>query len=174
MRGDHLIWDVVVWGGGSGGLAAAVQAARRGSRTLLLTPGPWLGGMLSAAGVCAPDGHELSCWQTGLWGQFIRTLASTSADGLDHNWVSCFGFRPEQAEQLLQRWVSQAEALQWWSGCSLRDVQRQQNRIRSIQVEVGAERRTIQGKQWIDGGDLGELIAASPLALGMGSAGDLG
>ena len=161
MRGDHLIWDVVVWGGGSGGVAAAVQAARRGSRTLLLTPGPWLGGMLSAAGVCAPDGHELSCWQTGLWGQFIRTLASTSADGLDHNWVSCFGFRPEQAEQLLQRWVSQAGALQWWSGCSLRDVQRQQSRIRSIQVEVGAERRTIQGKQWIDGSDLGELIAAA-------------
>ena len=26
MCGDHLIWDVVVWGGGSGGLAAAVKA----------------------------------------------------------------------------------------------------------------------------------------------------
>ena len=51
---------VLVWGGGSGGVAAALQAARSGADTLLLTPGPWLGGMVSAAGVCAPDGNELS------------------------------------------------------------------------------------------------------------------
>ena len=37
------------------GIAAALQAARAGARTLLLTPGSWLGGMVSAAGVCAPD-----------------------------------------------------------------------------------------------------------------------
>ena len=52
---------LVVWGGGTGGVASAVQAARHGIRTLLLTPGAWLGGMVSAAGVSAPDGHELSC-----------------------------------------------------------------------------------------------------------------
>ena len=90
-----MAWDVIVWGGGTGGVAAAVQASRSGAQTLLLTPGPWLGGMLSAAGVSAPDGHELSCWQTGLWGQFIRTLAATVPEGLDQNWVSCFGFRPQ-------------------------------------------------------------------------------
>jgi phytoene dehydrogenase-like protein len=69
-----MSWDVVVWGGGTGGCAAAVQSARTGASTLLLTPGHWLGGMLSAAGVSAPDGHELSCWQTGLWGALIRDL----------------------------------------------------------------------------------------------------
>ena len=100
-------------------MAAAVQAARSGAQTLLLTPGPWLGGMLSAAGVSAPDGHELSCWQTGLWGQFIRTLASTVPEGLDQNWVSCFGFRPQHAEHLLQSWVQAEPLLQWWSGCCL-------------------------------------------------------
>ena len=31
---------VLVWGGGSGGVAAALQAARSGAHTLLLTPGP--------------------------------------------------------------------------------------------------------------------------------------
>ena len=80
-------WDVVVWGGGTGGVASAIQAARCGAQSLLLTPGPWLGGMLSAAGVCAPDGHELSCWQTGLWGQFIRSLSRSVPEGLDQNWV---------------------------------------------------------------------------------------
>ena len=41
---------VLVWGGGTGGVAAALQAARSGATTLLLTPGPWLGGMVSTAG----------------------------------------------------------------------------------------------------------------------------
>ena len=56
----HEQVDVVVWGGGTGGVAAALQAARGGADTLLLTPGAWLGGMVSAAGVCCPDGNELS------------------------------------------------------------------------------------------------------------------
>ena len=50
----HEQVDVVVWGGGTGGVAAALQAARGGADTLLLTPGAWLGGMVSAAGVCCP------------------------------------------------------------------------------------------------------------------------
>ena len=66
--------QVLVWGGGSGGVAAAIQAARSGALTLLLTPGPWLGGMVSAAGVCAPDGNELTPWQTGLWGALLREI----------------------------------------------------------------------------------------------------
>ena len=93
--------DVLVWGGGTGGVAAALQAARSGATTMLLTPGPWLGGMVSAAGVCAPDGHELSCWQTGIWGAFLRDLHRSEPSGLDQNWVSCFGYRPQQAENIL-------------------------------------------------------------------------
>ena len=67
-------------------------------------------------------------------GQFIRTLARDSDEGLDHNWVSCFGFRPDQAERLLQGWVQQAETLQWWSGCTLLAVQRKRDRIHFIDV----------------------------------------
>ena len=154
-----MTWDVIVWGGGTGGVAAAVQAARSGARTLLLTPGPWLGGMLSAAGVSAPDGHELSCWQTGLWGQFIRTLASSVPEGLDQNWVSCFGFRPEQAERLLQSWVRAEPLLQWWSGCRLGGIDRRGDRIQSLELECNRKRHRLNSRIWIDGSDLGELIA---------------
>ena len=90
--------QVVVWGGGSGGVAAALQAARSGAVTLLLTPGPWLGGMLSAAGVCAPDGNELTPWQTGLWGSLLRALAREEPDGLDHNWV-CLLYTSDAADE---------------------------------------------------------------------------
>ena len=154
-----MAWDVIVWGGGTGGVAAAVQAARSGAQTLLLTPGPWLGGMLSAAGVSAPDGHELSCWQTGLWGQFIRTLATTVPQGLDQNWVSCFGFRPEQAERLLQSWVKAEPLLQWRSGCRLETVVRRGDRIQALDLDCNGERQRVDSRIWIDGSDLGDLIA---------------
>ena len=154
-----MAWDVIVWGGGTGGVAAAVQASRSGAQTLLLTPGPWLGGMLSAAGVSAPDGHELSCWQTGLWGQFIRTLAATVPEGLDQNWVSCFGFRPQQAEHLLQSWVQAEPLLQWWSGCCLLGLDRRGDRIQALDLECNGERHRLDSRIWVDGSDLGDLIA---------------
>ena len=74
MNQDALKVPVLVLGGGTGALGAALQCARSGTRCLLVTPGPWVGGMLSASGVSAPDGNELSPWQTGLWGALLRKL----------------------------------------------------------------------------------------------------
>ena len=153
--------DVLVWGGGSGGVAAAIQAARGGASTLLLTPGPWLGGMVSAAGVCCPDGNELSPWQTGLWGAFLRELGRREPEGLDHNWVSCFGYRPTTAEQILQDWVKAEANLLWWPRCSLLEVEREGSLINALQVEIDAECRRVRCQVVIDGSDRGDLL---PLA----------
>ena len=154
-----MSWDVVVWGGGTGGCAAAVQSARTGASTLLLTPGHWLGGMLSAAGVSAPDGHELSCWQTGLWGALIRDLQPRVPEGLDQNWVSCFGFRPDQAEAVLQEWVAAEELLTWWPGTTLLDVGRRADRIDALTVRYADESISLTPEIVVDGSDLGDLMA---------------
>ena len=150
---------LVVWGGGTGGVAAALQAARSGARTLLLTPGGWLGGMVSAAGVCAPDGNELSPWQTGLWGALLRALARLEPEGLDHNWVSCFGFRPAAAEALLRRWVTAEPLLQWWPGCRLRGVELGGDRIRALEIERRGVVERLRPTLVIDGSDRGDLLA---------------
>ena len=149
---------LVIWGGGTGGVAAAIQAARMGVETLLLTPGPWLGGMLSAAGVAAPDGHELSCWQTGLWGAFLRGMAADEPEGLDHNWVSCFGFHPCRAEQLLQRWVGELPLLSWRAEVSLKGIERQGDRLTAIQIEQWGKTEHLQFELLIDGSDLGDTL----------------
>ena len=153
--------DVVVWGGGCGGVAAALQSARSGAETTLLTPGPWLGGMVSSAGVCAPDGHELSCWQTGLWGAFLRQLELEEPTGLDHNWVSCFGYRPQTAEQILQRWVAAEPKLEWRANCRLEQVHCRQGHIHSVQILRVDGVETVAAEVFIDGSDLGDLLAHS-------------
>lgn len=156
---SDLLVPVVVWGGGTGGVAAAIQAARRGAHTLLLTPGPWLGGMVSAAGVCAPDGNELSPWQTGLWGAFLRGLAAAEPMGLDHNWVSCFGYRPTTAEALLRGWVADLPRLDWWPDCRLLGVERRGDRVTGIRLERQGMACRVDPQLVIDGSDRGELIA---------------
>ncbi len=159
---------MLVWGGGSGGVAAALQAARSGAHTLLLTPGPWLGGMVSAAGVCAPDGNELSPWQTGLWGALLRALQWIEPEGLDQNWVSCFGYRPASAERILRRWVAAEERLEWWSGVGLEAVERDGDRIGAVTVEHRGVQRRLRPTIVIDGSDRGELypLAGAPYRFG--------
>jgi hypothetical protein len=50
--------DLVVVGGGLGGVAAALAACRRGRRVILTEETDWLGGQLTAQGVSAPDEHR--------------------------------------------------------------------------------------------------------------------
>jgi len=64
-RVEEIACDVLVVGGGTGGIAAALAAARTGSalkagdsRVLLLEETDWVGGQLTAQGVPALDEHE--------------------------------------------------------------------------------------------------------------------
>jgi len=54
----ELTCDVLVVGGGTGGTAAALAAARAGRRVCLLEETDWIGGQLTAQGVSALDEHE--------------------------------------------------------------------------------------------------------------------
>ena len=49
---------MLIVGGGTGGVAAALAAARRGRNVHLLEETDWLGGQLTAQGVSALDEHE--------------------------------------------------------------------------------------------------------------------
>ena len=149
----------MVWGGGTGGVAAALQSARGGAPTLLLTPGAWLGGMVSAAGVCAPDGNELSPWQTGLWGAFLRELRQREEEGLDHNWVSCFGYKPSTAEAILRDWCAAQANLFWWPHAQVESIQRSGSRIKGLTVLHQGQVFQVGLDVLIDGSDRGDLFA---------------
>ncbi|MDR1649108.1 MAG: FAD-dependent oxidoreductase [Synergistaceae bacterium] len=65
-------YEVVVAGGGMGGIAAAIQAARLGASVLVVEPSDWIGGQATAAGVSTMD--DLSRQSSGLYLEFISRL----------------------------------------------------------------------------------------------------
>lgn len=59
--------DVLVVGGGAGGVSAALAATRNGSSVVMLEETDWPGGQFTSQGVSCPDEHS-----------FIETVANTS------------------------------------------------------------------------------------------------
>ncbi|MFZ4666497.1 MAG: FAD-dependent oxidoreductase, partial [Prochlorotrichaceae cyanobacterium] len=151
----QLQTEVLVVGGGVGGTAAAIQAARCGSRVVLVSEGDWLGGMLTSAGVSAPDGNELRSWQTGLWGQFLGELYRQQPGGLHHSWVSFFSYEPAIGARIFAQWVEALPQLTWIVGGVPLGVVRQGDRLVGVQFAEVEVRATIV----IDGTELGDLLA---------------
>ncbi|MEH2085161.1 FAD-dependent oxidoreductase [Nostoc sp.] len=147
--------DVLVVGGGTGGTAAAIQAARRGAKTILVSEFPWLGGMLTSAGVSVPDGNELEAFQTGLWGAFLQELRQRQSGGLDNSWVSFFSYDPRIGAEIFADWVQELPNLQWISGQVPLEVFRQGDSITGVRFADFA----VTAKVILDGTELGDLLA---------------
>jgi hypothetical protein len=147
--------DVLVVGGGTGGTAAAIQSARRGAKTILVSEFPWLGGMLTSAGVSAPDGNELAAFQTGLWAQFLRELQQRQPEGLDWGWVSFFTYDPRIGAAIFADWVKCLPNLHWISGYKPQAVIKEADRIVGVQFTDF----TVSAQITLDATELGDLLA---------------
>ena len=93
---------VLVIGGGVGGTAAGIASARQGVKTIIVEPTPWLGGMISAAGVSAVDGnHRLP---SGLWAEFRNELYKVygGPKAVETGWVSNTLFEPHVADSIFK------------------------------------------------------------------------
>jgi FAD dependent oxidoreductase len=152
---DVLTTDVLVVGGGAGGTAAAIQAARAGANTILVSDGPWLGGMLTSAGVAAPDGNELRPWQTGLWGAFLRELQQRQPEGLNHGWVSFFTYDPSLGAKIFADWVHALPNLKWITGQTPQVLLCQGNRVTGVEFDS----LVVSAKVTLDATELGDLLA---------------
>jgi hypothetical protein len=151
--------DVLVVGGGTGGTAAAIQAARRGAKTILVSEFPMLGGMLTSAGVSAPDGNELEAFQTGLWGEFLRELERRQQGGLDNSWVSFFSYDPRVGAKIFADWVQELPNLYWITGYVPLEVFRQGSCVTGVRFEDFI----VKAKIILDATELGDLLALADI-----------
>jgi len=177
-----LKYDVVVYGGTSGGVVAAVQASRLGKSVCLVEPGKHLGGM-TASGLSWTDvgtSDRVSAIG-GLSREFYERVAAhygqdpdTAFDpvepkqegqtGIDYAKPPSLSFEPHVAEAILRKMLQETSATVIL-GHMLTAVSTNQGKIESVRTEDG---NIYQGLVFIDATYEGDLMAKAGVTYTIG------
>src|SRR5689334_25324282 len=98
--------EILVAGGGTGGVAAALAAVRSGRCVVLLEETDWLGGQMTSQGVSALDEHEHieSFGGTRSYYEFRNAVrAHYGEKNPGHCWVTRLAFEPSVAARVIER-----------------------------------------------------------------------
>lgn len=158
--------DVCVYGGTSGGVAAAVQAARLGKSVVLLEPGRHLGGMTSG-GLSAVDigdprtvGGIAREYFTRLVARYGKTLAWDQpfrGQGGGPATGGAYSIEPHVAEQVFVEMAREAGVTVVYDA-RLASVKKDGARIVELQTDDG---RRFRAKMFLDTTYEGDLMAAA-------------
>lgn len=159
--------DVLVVGGGASGVAAGVQAARLGVRTVVSEESPWLGGMLTGAGVSAVDGNYHM--RSGIFGEFVDSLAGRygSLVALQSGWVSNVLFEPSVGADVLRNMAEREPCLDVRFGERFVTARRLRRGWR-VTLENDGGRHDLIARVLIDGTELGDVAKACGVAYDIG------
>ncbi|MEQ8216981.1 MAG: FAD-dependent oxidoreductase [Arenibacter sp.] len=167
--------EVLVVGGGASGTMAGIQSARMGIRTTILEETPWLGGMLTSAGVSAIDGNY--GLRSGLWEEFRQELINYygSPDSLKTGWVSDVLFEPQVGFEILKGMTSAETNLNTIYNSTLKSIEREQEGW-IVTYESDGESRKLKTRIVIDATELGDVAAkvGIPYDIGMDSTKETG
>jgi hypothetical protein len=163
--------DVLVIGASASGIAAGIQSARMGVQTIIVEPTTWLGGMITAAGVCAFDGNH--SMPSGLFGEFREALHKVygGASKVSTGWVSNTLFEPHVGDSIFKSMVLHTKGLTVKYQFQFVSAIKNNNAITgAIFLHLPTNQKvTIYAKQVIDATELGDVLANAgvPYSLGM-------
>ena len=160
--------DVLVVGGGASGTAAGVQAARMGARTMIVEETPWLGGMLTSAGVSAIDGNYRL--RGGIFGEFTDALAEHYGgyENLKTGWVSNILFEPKVGEKVLEDMAAAEPGLKVEKGLRMTGVRKLARGWEVSFESLEGAAKKVRCKVLIDGTELGDVARACGVAYHIG------
>ena len=146
---------------------AGIQAAREGVKVAIVEEGPWLGGMLTAAGVSAIDGnHRLP---SGLWGEFRQRLYDHygGPQAVETGWVSNCLFEPSVGDSILKE-MARLDNLEIFFETRWQSVERAEGGWK-VGIENKNGRQEVDATILIDATELGDVMAAlkAPYDVGM-------
>ncbi|RAJ10940.1 FAD dependent oxidoreductase [Chitinophaga skermanii] len=154
--------QVLIVGGGTGGTAAGIQSARMGVQTLIVEPTPWLGGMLSSAGVSAIDGnHNLP---SGLWKEFRDHIYKVygGPEKVFTGWVSNTQFEPHVADSIWKVIAAKEAKLAIRYGYEFERATKKGNRITgAIFKNAKGETLTVTANIVMDATELGDVMKSA-------------
>ncbi len=179
--GAELAADVVVLGGGTGGTAAALAAARLGRRVILTEPTDWIGGQLTQQGV-PPDEHpwieSFGCtrsyrsFRDGVRDYYRRsyplTAAARARPHLDpgNGWVSALCHEPRVGVAILHELAApflSRGLLTILHHREVVDAEVDGDRVRAVAVRDTRDGAVtvLVARYFIDATELGDLLPAA-------------
>lgn len=160
--------QVLVIGGGTGGTAAAIQAARSGVKTLLVEPTSMLGGMLTAAGVSCTDGNHLL--NSGMWQEFREALyLHYGTRNLGSGWVSNTCFEPSVGDSILKAMAAAEPNLEVVYGYCFAGITKKANRVTGAHfTNRSGAKLSVAAAITIDATELGDVLASAGAAFYLG------
>ena len=169
--------DVLIVGGGASGISAGLQSARMGVRTVIIEETPWLGGMLTSAGVSCVDGNYKL--RSGIFGEFTASLAARYGGypSLQAGWVSNINFDPQVGQEIFTSMADAESAfLTVERNAEWKSVRTRDDSKEVVFIDKDGRKRRIYAKVLIDATELGDVAKACGVAyrIGMDSSEDTG
>jgi hypothetical protein len=165
--------QVLVIGGSASGISAGLQSARMGVATLVVEATPWLGGMITAAGVSAFDGNH--AMPAGLFGEFRQRLYDYygGANAVSTGWVSNTLFEPHIGDSIFKAMARQEKKLFIKYLYQFKEIIKEGNTITGAlfyHIQNGSLLK-VTAQRVIDATELGDALASAkiPYDLGMES-----
>jgi hypothetical protein len=172
---EFIQTDVLVIGGGASGTMAGIQAARMGVNTIIVEETPWLGGMLTAAGVSAIDGNYRL--HSGLWEEFRQNLNDHygGQDSVKTGWVSNVLFEPHVGARILEDMTLAESMLSVYKESQLTGILKKEKGWEVI-IDTREKKMKVNARVVIDATELGDVAkqVGIPYDIGMDSRNDFG
>ena len=185
-RGSRREYDLVVAGGGMGGIAAAIQAARMGISVLVVEPSGMIGGQATAAGVSTMD--DLSRTKSGLYLELV-TKVKNCYDVLGKSTGTCYwdarsmAFEPHVGVAMLQELIDETrlgkntkggkggrKVLDVLLNASVTAVRRERSHVRGVTLRTEDGERTVTCKVLIDATEYGDVLPLAGLQYRVGNS----
>ncbi len=161
--------ELLIIGGGASGTAAGIQAARMDVDALIVEESPWLGGMLTAAGVSCIDGN--SRMPSGFFGEFRDSIATLYGgyDKLMTNWVAAYSFEPSVGNALFHRMVErESDHLKVIHGSRLVNIEKTSDGWDAVIADNDGKESRIKAKVVIDGTEFGDVARMAGVGYDLG------
>ncbi|MGI4751642.1 MAG: FAD-dependent oxidoreductase [Janthinobacterium lividum] len=147
---------VLVIGGGAAGVAAGIQSARSQVKTMVLEPGPWLGGSLTSGAMCVVDGNRN--FPSGIWGEFkqhVKTFYKNSI-GYDTTANATLRFEPAVGASILKKITDTVKNLTVHLNASFISIKKEGTGY-EVSANINGENTTIKAQVVVDGTETGDV-----------------
>ncbi|MCR5335443.1 MAG: FAD-dependent oxidoreductase, partial [Synergistes sp.] len=158
---DLMIYDVAVIGAGTGGTAAAIQAARMGMSVALIEETDWVGGQMTGAAVSTMD--DVRRTRTGIYNELI-TRVREHYDKRETAVNTCYwgsdtiAIEPWVGQKVLSDMINESSKITLFLNTHVVSAKTENSKVVSALIKDDEGEKEIRAKVFIDATEAGDFI----------------